>query len=477
MPTQQPITPPPQQVPPPPPLPPQQRRKGTGIRPWLVVSASGNSHLEAVGKHLIMRRTGLPARDLRILDPGLSYPSTILSRERAIVVNLEHIKAIITATEVLVLNSKDPWVVPFVRDLECRVSNLNEGLQNRSDATAEESLRFLRSRHSSQLFRRSTSESPEAEMLQSNGSGSPEDTGDMQIKGAPKALPFELRVLEVCFQSVCMSLEAETSTLEQEAYPALDELISKTSTHNLQRARHIKSRLVALFGRVQKVRDELENLLDDDVDMAEMYLTDKVFNLQVEEDMSKDIQEKDTNSFELDGESDEDSENNKSSSGRVTGFKPNVEELEMLLEAYFAQIGGTLNKLSALREYVDDTEDYINIMLDDKQNQLLQMGVLLSTATLLINASIVVVALFGMNIKISLYNSAYAQFWETALGEIGHGQPKLGTVPAELEETKQNLQNARKEGMTMSNCLSSLREELDKTKRELQKMKAKEAWK
>jgi hypothetical protein len=29
-----------------------------------------------------------------------------------------------------------------------------------------------------------------------------------------------------------------------------------------------------------------------------------------------------------------------------------------------------------LREYVDDTEDYINIMLDEKQNQLLQMGVL-----------------------------------------------------------------------------------------------------
>jgi magnesium transporter len=35
-----------------------------------------------------------------------------------------------------------------------------------------------------------------------------------------------------------------------------------------------------------------------------------------------------------------------------------------------------------LREYVEDTEDYINIMLDDKQNQLLQMGVVLSTATL-----------------------------------------------------------------------------------------------
>ena len=54
-----------------------------------------------------------------------------------------------------------------------------------------------------------------------------------------------------------------------------------------------------------------------------------------------------------------------------------------------------------LREYVDDTEDYINIMLDDKQNQLLQMGVMLSTATVVITAGVAVVGLFGMNIGIS----------------------------------------------------------------------------
>ena len=42
-------------------------------------------------------------------------------------------------------------------------------------------------------------------------------------------------------------------TLEQEAYPALDELTSKISTLNLERVRQIKSRLVAISGRVQKV--------------------------------------------------------------------------------------------------------------------------------------------------------------------------------------------------------------------------------
>lgn len=71
-----------------------------------------------------------------------------------------------------------------------------------------------------------------------------------------------------------------------------------------------------------------------------------------------------------------------------------------------------------LREYVDDTEDYINIMLDEKQNQLLQMGVMLSTATVVTTAGVVVVGLFGMNIGIDLYNAPYRKFWETTLGTI-----------------------------------------------------------
>lgn len=100
----------------------QTKRKGIGTRTWLVVSESGHSHTEEVEKHSIMRRTGLHARDLRVLDPVLSYPSTILGRERAIFVNLEHIKAIITAAEVLMINSNSPLMVQFVQDIQHRVS-------------------------------------------------------------------------------------------------------------------------------------------------------------------------------------------------------------------------------------------------------------------------------------------------------------------------------------------------------------------
>ena len=48
------------------------------------------------------------------------------------------------------------------------------------------------------------------------------------------------------------------------------------------------------------------------------------------------------------------------------------------------------------------TEDQINIMLDDKQNHLLQMGVKLTIATLVVSAFVVVAGVFGINIGIDL---------------------------------------------------------------------------
>lgn len=51
-----------------------------------------------------------------------------------------------------------------------------------------------------------------------------------------------------------------------------------------------------------------------------------------------------------------------------------VQQVEMLLEYYFLQLDNTLNRLQTLCEYIDDTEDYINIEQDKNRNQLLQVG-------------------------------------------------------------------------------------------------------
>ncbi|PWA73720.1 magnesium transporter MRS2-D [Artemisia annua] len=413
---------------------PGVRKKATGIRQWLLVDSTGQGQVVEAGKHTVMRRTGLPARDLRILDPMLSYPSTVLGRERAIVINLEHIKAIITAYEVLLLNSTDPFVVTFVEELQRRIIRYYH-------ATAASQAGTTNSDDKDWTHLYDLGEpKPEAVTSPSVSTTSREKHEEVKQNGlhsldsrGVRLIRFEFVALEGCIEAACSSLDKAARTLETEAHPALDKLTTKISALNLERVRQIKSRLVAISGRVQKVRDELEHLLDDDGDMAEMYLTDKLMQ-QLEntsETISVDEQE-DVDEHVLQSEANDrvpmeanesinevnlkrmDSQRERflrsNTLGRESRITRNttikhrdVEELEMLLEAYFVQIDGTLNKLSTLREYVEDTEDYINIMLDDKQNHLLRMGVMLSTAGLIINAFVVVVGAFGMNINIDLF--------------------------------------------------------------------------
>jgi magnesium transporter len=64
-------------------------KKKAAARSWILFDSNGEDTILDVDKYAIMQRVDIHARDLRILDPLLSYPSTILGRERAIVLNLE----------------------------------------------------------------------------------------------------------------------------------------------------------------------------------------------------------------------------------------------------------------------------------------------------------------------------------------------------------------------------------------------------
>ena len=98
------------------------KKRGFGTRSWIQVeAATGQSQVIELDKSTVMRRFNLPARDLRLLDPLFVYPSTLLGREKAIVVNLDTIRCVITADEVLILNSLDDDVVRFVVELRRRL--------------------------------------------------------------------------------------------------------------------------------------------------------------------------------------------------------------------------------------------------------------------------------------------------------------------------------------------------------------------
>ena len=67
----------------------QANKKTAALRSWISLNQDGQGTVLDLDKFAIMRRVNIHARDLRLLDPLLSYPSTILGREKVIVLNLE----------------------------------------------------------------------------------------------------------------------------------------------------------------------------------------------------------------------------------------------------------------------------------------------------------------------------------------------------------------------------------------------------
>eukprot|EP00250_Pteridium_aquilinum_P012814 c20961_g1_i2 orf=898-1665(-) len=212
------------------------KKRGHGIRHWIRIDKFGNSQVLEVDKMAIMRRCELPPRDLRLLDPLFVYPSTILGREKAIVVNLEQIRCVITADEVLLLQSLDSHVLQYVTELQRRLKVEKEAQGSK--------------RHVSMHSHAGSFDSSGGHVMPALQRFRLIHQGDFSLADC---LPFEFRALEVALEGTCTFLDSQVTELEAEAYPVLDELTSKLNTLKLERVRRLKSKLVTLTSRVQKV--------------------------------------------------------------------------------------------------------------------------------------------------------------------------------------------------------------------------------
>ncbi|MCI15826.1 magnesium transporter MRS2-4-like, partial [Trifolium medium] len=145
---------------------------------------SGKSELVEWEKNTIIRHAAIPARDLRILGPVFSHSSNILAREKAMVVNLEFIKAIVTAEEVLLLDPLRQEVLPFVEQLRQQLPQKTQP-------------KFL-------------------------GGGGDDNVPEAAEGLQSEPLPFEFQVLEIALEVVCTYLDSDVADLERGAYPVLD---------------------------------------------------------------------------------------------------------------------------------------------------------------------------------------------------------------------------------------------------------------
>ncbi|DBB05585.1 TPA: hypothetical protein ACH3X1_012529 [Trebouxia sp. C0004] len=151
-----------------------------------------------------------------MLQVPTPYPTALFIRDKALVVNLESIRMIISADQVFVLSAPEPGqslVVgkfpepsnPFIRDLIARLTTT-------------------------------------------------QSTSSRGASSIDRTLPFELRALEAALAHTCRSLEQESIQVERATLPALKSLMQKVSRQELDKVRSCKSNLNKMLARVLELK-------------------------------------------------------------------------------------------------------------------------------------------------------------------------------------------------------------------------------
>ena len=235
----------------------------------------------------MQRELGVPFRDLMILDPALPtrYPSSVFIRPRALVINLEHIRAVVVSTRVVLMADRDdggpdPHAKSFFQSLRKMLAKDPTPTPTPTDVVPETLPDDVLP--DDVIPDDVIPDDVLPDDVLPNGGVSPEATAAttdiLGLRQSPAdlkvlALPFELRVVEAALFHVCARLLEETIELEDAAYPALDSLARHVTTKSLERVRRAKAAMNQLSRRVGAVREELSKLLADDGDMMAMCLT------------------------------------------------------------------------------------------------------------------------------------------------------------------------------------------------------------
>ncbi|KAJ5291904.1 Magnesium transporter MRS2/LPE10 [Penicillium angulare] len=195
-----------------------------------------------------------------------------------------------------------------------------------------------------------------------------------QGSGFTPTLPFELRVLDAALASVTAILEAEHLILQGEVenrlrVSAKEDLAHLTLVELLERGK----RVATIEQRARQFRSALQELLNNDEDMALMYLSDR-------------------------------------QAGKPHAIADH-QEVEYLLEAYYKNADAIAEAAGALVGEVNRTARATESMLDVRRNQIMVFEAQLEIWMLGLATSTFVAGLIGMNVVNYMEETPFAFAW------------------------------------------------------------------
>ncbi|KAH6879465.1 hypothetical protein B0T10DRAFT_496480 [Thelonectria olida] len=275
-------------------------------------------------KHDIAKTYGLTPRDLRTFDlPSGGFPH-ILIREDTMLIHMFSLRLLVQADRVLLLSLED--TIEEQQDITSRV------FQHKLETT-------MRGVHGVSAF---------------------------------VNLPYELRVLEAALSSVTSTLEAEYILTRQQVSESLDSLDKDENIihSELRSMLDLMRNLARIEDHARHVRTAIQEVLNEDQDMADMHLTDK-------------------------------------RAGKRHATQDH-QDVEYLLEAYYKASDAVVQKAASLGRYTKQTEETIHSILNVRRNQILVLETKIEIIILGLAAATLLAGLYGMNVVNYFEESEYA---------------------------------------------------------------------
>jgi len=435
---------------------------GTAGQHCIHIDNLGAIRLIRIDRHDLVRTLKLRYRDLVAIDPTLplDVASVVFIRTRAIAVNLDvggAIRVIICENQCFVLSLPkftDPSITsiptvdhPFVQRLvQCLSGDRSRSLSRSRPQSSKEYNTIL-------------------------GSGNSDaDNGMFDAD-----MPYELRALEVTLSAAIGILACDVAAVEEASTPAIDAMLDRVERSTLEKVSKVKNSIDRLQSKVSRLHEELRDLLEDDGDMADLYLSRRARYLGLaplpnpaeggmEEDKSSmtlgrnhqglpahyadllddaderrqrlhasgrrrrvpSVENSVSSAEEMEGnigvpsfssseadaaidaaeeasmrESRTESSDDKASPSMQTspGIDPHdIEEAEDLLETMFVRTDFLLHRLRIVDERVDDTEDFLELDLDQRRNELVGLNLLVATVAMAFGFTAAIAGIFGMNL-------------------------------------------------------------------------------
>lgn len=366
----------------------------------------GSGTVRAVSKKfpraVFLQQNKLFPRDLRKIDSSnVDVAPSIAVRSNGILVNLLHIKALIKRNEVLVFDTASPESAGklslFMYDLESKLQT--------------------RVVHGGMLG------------IHGNGNGIVNQA-------------YEFKALECVLVNVMAILETELRRHLQKIDKILNELDSQIDRANLKDLLVNSKGLTMFYQKSLLIRNTLDELLDNDEDLENMYLSEnyEIKKLLADNDAANLMENDRGNSPHANHDyhhmhgSDTDKEKVASHLGQSGVYDSTIDtlnlkngstnsnlihqgsevrdtgEVEMLLEAYYKQCDEIVQQAETMINNIKSTEDIVNIILDANRNSLMVFELRVAIFTLGFTIATILPAFYGMNLKNYIEDSNFAFF-------------------------------------------------------------------